>query len=68
MVDMERLKRTIDDSGITMVALSRKSGISRPTLYNRFNGVGEFTADEITGLTKALHLKKSEKEGIFFAE
>lgn len=50
-----------------MTALAQKSDIKRETLYNRLNGVGEFTANEIIGITKALHLSKSDREKIFFA-
>ena len=66
MVDIEKLKKTIKDSGMTMVAVSQKSGITRETLYNRMNGIGDFTATEIIGLSKTLNLKKSERENIFF--
>lgn len=65
MVKIERLQEKIDESGMTMVAISRKSGIRRETLYNRLNGVGEFTASEIIGLTKCLHLTRRERDEIF---
>ena len=39
MVDIEKLKKTIQDSGMTMVAVSQKSGITRETLYNRIKAV-----------------------------
>lgn len=68
MVSMGLLKKTIADSGITMTALALKSGIERATLYNRLNGVGEFTASEIEGLSDALKLKTSERNSIFFAK
>lgn len=64
---IDLLKIKIINSGITMTALAQKSDIKRETLYNRLNGVGEFTASEITGLTNALHLSKSDREKIFFA-
>ena len=59
------LKNTIDDSGMTMVAISKKSGIRRETLYNRLAGVGDFTASEIVGLSKALKMTKTERDQIF---
>ena len=68
MPNIEMLKGKISDSGMTMVALSRKSNIVRETLYNRIAGIGEFTASEIVGLTEALHLTKSEREEIFFSK
>ena len=68
MVNIPLLKATIDDRGITIVKLSEKSGIDRATLYNRFNGRGEFTASEIVGITEALRLSKSERDSIFLLE
>lgn len=67
MVDLRKLDETIEKSGIKMTALSKKSGISRQTLYNRLNGIGEFTASEIVGITNALRLSAEEREDIFFA-
>ena len=67
MVDIERLRNTINQSGMTIVSIAEKSGILRETLYNRLNGKGEFTASEISGLTKALRLTRSDRDGIFFA-
>lgn len=66
MVNLEELKKEIADSGMTMVAIAKKSGISRVTLYNRLDGVGEFTASEIVGISSALHLSKPRREEIFF--
>lgn len=68
MPNIDLLKETIDESGMTMVAISNKSGITRETLYNRLNGIGEFTASEIVGLTKALKLSLEERDSIFFTE
>lgn len=67
MVDLRKLDETIKNSGIKMTALSEKSGISRQTLYNRLDGIGEFTASEIVGITNALRLSQEEREAIFFA-
>lgn len=66
MGNIELLKEKIDDSGITMTALARKTGIKRETLYNRLKGIGDFTASEIVPLSKVLHLSAKEKEAIFF--
>lgn len=68
MPNVELLKEKISESGMTMVALSRKSNIVRETLYNRLAGVGEFTASEIVGLSEALRLTKPEREEIFFGK
>ena len=67
MPDIETLKCKMTDSGMTMVSIAKKSGILRETLYNRLNGIGEFTASEIIGLSEALHLSKKERDDIFLS-
>ena len=67
MANLELLKKTIKDSGMTMVAISRKSEVERTTIYNRLNGIGDFTAREIIGLTNALNLSKSLRDRIFLS-
>ncbi len=68
MADIELLKNIIENSGMTMSSIASKSGIVRETLYNRLNGVGEFTASEIVGLSKALRLSIIERDQIFLNE
>jgi predicted transcriptional regulator len=68
VVDYKKLKEVIDDSGMTMVAISAKSGILRATLYNKLAGNGEFTASEIEGLSDALKLTSGQRNSIFFAK
>lgn len=65
LTDFNKLKEKIDESGMTMVALSEKTGILRETLYNRLNGRGEFHASEIVALSRALNLTKKERDAIF---
>lgn len=67
MANIELLKEKINDSGIPMTVLARKSGIVRETLYNRLSGVGDFTVTEAMGLTNALKLTKSERDQIFLS-
>ena len=68
MVNIALLKDTIDDRGMTIVKLSEKCGIDRATLYNRFNGKGEFTASEIVSITDALRLSNTERDSIFLLQ
>lgn len=68
MVNIALLKNTIEDRGMAIVKLSEKTGIDRATLYNRFNGKGEFTASEIVSITDALRLTNSERDSIFLLE
>ncbi len=39
MTDIIRLKKIIEDSGMTMTAIAKKAGMARETLYNRLNGI-----------------------------
>ena len=68
MVDIEKLKRIIKDSGISVSFIAEKAGMSRGTLYTRFDGYDDFRASEIEGITKALKLSKDERDSIFFAD
>lgn len=68
MNELSTLKNKIKDSGMTMVALSKKANILRETLYNRLNGIGEFTASEIVSLTRTLNLTKEERDEIFLSD
>lgn len=67
MADIKLLKERIADSGMTIKAICKKSGIRRETFYNRLKG-GEFTASEIVGLTKTLKLSRSDRDKIFLNE
>lgn len=68
MADIELLKNKIESSGMTMSSVAKKSGIVRETLYNRLNGIGEFKASEIVGLSKTLRLPVEERDQIFLNE
>lgn len=68
MTDFELLREKMTDSGMTVTAIARKSGILRETLYNRLNGKSEFSASEIVSLTNVLHMSKEERDEIFFGE
>lgn len=68
MVDYTKLRETIADSGMTIVAISAKTGILRETLYNKLAGRSEFTVSEIEGLSDALNLTTGQRNSIFFAK
>jgi len=67
MANINLLKETINDSGMTMVAIAEKSGMERTTLYNRLNGIGDFTSREIVGLAAALRMPKALRDRIFLS-
>lgn len=66
MTDIEKLKKCIENSGMTVVAIAEKSGISRETLYNRMK-TGDFKLSEICALTRVLRMDKEKRDLIFFA-
>lgn len=68
MTDVEKLREKISDSGLTITAISRKTGILRETLYNKVNGASEFKASEIAAISKVLQLSQEERDAIFFAQ
>lgn len=63
-----KLKKAIEQSGITMTALSGRIGMARETLYNKVERKTEFTASEIKKLSEALHLSVDSRDEIFFDE
>lgn len=67
MTNSELLREKIDESGMTMVAISKKTGIKRETLYNKLSGKSEFTASEMVALSQVLRLTMEERDAIFFA-
>lgn len=67
MPNMELLSKKIEDSGIPITVIAKKSGILRETIYNRLNGRGEWKASEITALTNVLRLSKKERDDIFLS-
>ena len=68
VTDYELLQSRIKDSGMTMTAIAKKSGICRPTLCNRLKGRGRFYDYEIEGLAKTLRLTNADRDRIFFAK
>ena len=68
MTDLALLEKTIKESGMTITAIAEKIGITRVTLYNRLNGIGEFTGPEIVKISEVLHLSKKERDKIFLTK
>lgn len=68
MTDFILLKKKINERGLSMTELSKRTDIVRATLYNRLAGIGEFTASEITALTRVLELTNKERDQIFLNE
>ena len=68
MTDVEKLNKTIEESGITITAIACKMGISREGLYKKLNNETEFKASEILMMQNILHMSNKERDEIFFAK
>lgn len=66
-MNKQLLKDSIKDSGMSVTAIAKKSGIVRETLYNKIES-GNFYASEIIALSRALRLTCEERDAIFFKD
>ena len=62
------LNDRITISGISIVALAAKMGISRQSLYLKMKGEREFKTSEVTKLCDILRLTEEERTLVFFAD
>lgn len=67
MTDVKALRTRIDESGMTIVHIAKKTGILRETLYSRLK-TGDFKLSEVRSLTEILNLSVQERDAIFFMD
>lgn len=67
MTDTEKLNDAILESGIKIIAIASKLGISREGFYKKLNNETEFKASEISAMQKILGLTNKKRDEIFFA-
>ena len=65
MTNTKMLKKAIKNSGLSVIFVAEKMGITRQTLYNRMNDKSEFLVSEIEILTDLLKLSRHERDEIF---
>lgn len=65
MVNIEALDMAIAESGLTIDAICRKTGITRQTLYNRRKNPDSFRIYEIDALREVLSLNAAESRRVF---
>lgn len=66
MADIERLRAIIKERGFTEQELAKSIGLSRHTLYRRFNTEGgTFALEEVQRLIEVLRLSHKEVYQIF---
>lgn len=68
MTNLEELKRAIQNSGIPITIISKRTHMNRRSLYNKINGKTEFKVSEMDSLSKVIGLNEKKKSEIFFAE
>lgn len=68
MTDTNALRKSIQESGVSISFIARKIGITREGFYKKMNNETEFKASEISCLKKVLNLTNSERDAIFFAK
>ncbi len=66
MTNVNALKKSIENSGMTVTFVAEKAGILRETLYNRMK-TGDFKLSEICSISRVLSLSRDERDDIFFA-
>lgn len=66
MVNIEKLEAKVKDTGMTVIAICEKAGITKQTYYNRLKNPN-FTINEVNELQKVMHLTDAEVREIFFA-
>ena len=67
MPNMSAFRSKLYDSGITITALARKTGMSRAAFYKKMQGDSEFKLSEIVSICNALRLTNEERDHIFFS-
>lgn len=66
MINVDELKKAIDDSGYKLTFIAKKLGLSYQGFLNKMQGKYEFTASEIKILCDLLHLTEEKRKKIFF--
>jgi DNA-binding XRE family transcriptional regulator len=66
MVDSERLKEAIKESGLKKVFIAEKLGITYQGYQKKENGKSDFLANEVSIMKDLLHLTNKEVAEIFF--
>lgn len=65
MVDISLLRDTIEESGLPMTVIAKRSGISREMIYYKLENPNSIKASDVVGFSKALNLNKNMRDKIF---
>ena len=67
MVNFDLLRIKIEESGMPITTISRRSNMNVYTLHNKLNGKTDFKLEEAKSLSETLRLSVKERDDIFFA-
>ena len=68
MVDTEKLRECVKESGMTYKHIASVLGITVQALRLKINNRNEFVASEIVKISDTLRLSRSERDAIFFSQ
>ena len=68
MTNVALLREHMERNRYGVRSLSKDSGISEPSLFNKLSGKYEFKAGEIEAVAKCLHLNAEELVEVFFTD
>lgn len=66
VVDTARLRKKVEESGMTYKHIASVIGITVQALRLKINNQNEFVASEIVKISEILKLSRSERDAIFF--
>ena len=66
MVDADKLRRCVAESGYKLGYISERLGLSRSSLTAKIRGKSEFFVSEVQGLGQMARPNPRRKEGYFF--
>lgn len=67
MTDIGALRRCIEEHGMSITFVAKKTGILRETLYSRMK-TGDFKISEISAISQLLNLTRDERDTIFWPQ
>lgn len=67
LTNSNALREKIVESGMSIVHIAKKIGITREGFYKKMNNETEFKASEIQKLKEVLLLSNEERDSIFFS-
>ena len=68
MVNVNKLKAKLVEQGMNVESFATVTGLTKATIYRRFNSPEEITIEEADKMANALSISAHEAVAIFFAQ